>query len=153
MRIILKTIIKRILLALPMLIVMIIIFGFSGADGQQSGSLSLAIAKEISNVLNKIGLEVSPTTLHLPIRKLAHMSEYALLFITAMWAFTGIAKRYLWAFMLSVLFAISDEAHQLFVPERAGSIVDVLIDTVGIIIGMSVYWVILRIKVAKQPPI
>ena len=67
------------------------------------------------------------------------MSEYALLFITSMWALSGIKKRYLFAACISVLFAISDEIHQLFVPGRAGSAVDVLIDSVGVGIGVLVY--------------
>lgn len=135
----LKTIIKRILLAIPMLIVMFIIFGFSGADGLESGSLSYAIAIWVSDVFDAIGVELSAEELHLPIRKLAHMSEYALLFITSMWALLGIKKRYLFAACISVMFAISDEIHQLFVPGRAGSAVDVLIDSVGVGIGMLVY--------------
>ncbi len=146
----LKQITKRILLALPMLIVVSLIFSFSAADGQQSGSLSLAIAEWVSDVLDVIGINVSASVLHLPIRKFAHMSEYALLAITAMWAFYGMNKRYIIAFVVSVLFAVSDELHQLYVPDRAGTFVDVFIDAAGMCIGLIFYKVISRVRVIKS---
>ncbi|GAA4069041.1 hypothetical protein GCM10022410_13710 [Amphibacillus indicireducens] len=40
---------------------------------------------------------------------------------------------------ICVLFAISDEVHQLFVPGRAGQVMDVVIDTTGAIAGISGY--------------
>lgn len=141
-----KLVMKRILLAIPMLIVMYIIFGFSGADGAQSGSFSLMISEWVSDVLDAIDIDVSASELHLPIRKLAHMSEYACLAITAMWAFMGVKKRYIFVFVFCVVYAITDEIHQLYVPGRAGSPVDVMIDTVGVAIGLLVYWVAVRLR-------
>ena len=40
---------------------------------------------------------------------------------------------------LGVLYAVSDEAHQTFVPGRMGSPIDVAIDTLGIVAGV-VLW-------------
>lgn len=40
-------------------------------------------------------------------------------------------KPYLLAFLLTVLYAASDEFHQTFIPGRNGTLVDVLIDSLG----------------------
>lgn len=132
---------KRILACIPMFIMMIVIFGFSAGTGEESGSLSLEISRFASNALEKINIEISAEALQLPIRKLAHMSEYAVLAITVMWAFYGTAKRYGIAFILSVLYAVTDELHQLTVAGRCGSIIDVGIDTFGVILGLILYYI------------
>ncbi len=138
--------IKRILAVIPMLVVMIIIYRFSAGTGEESGSLSLSIAEWVSNTFSNIGISIEPETLHLPIRKLAHMTEYAILAITAMWAFYGIKKRYVIAFVVSVFYAMTDECHQFFVDGRAASVVDVMIDSVGAFLGLVVYKVIVMIR-------
>ena len=42
------------------------------------------------------------------------------------------------ALVVCILFAISDEFHQLFVPGRGAQVKDVLIDTAGAIVGMCI---------------
>ena len=75
------------------------------------------------------------------LRKAAHMGEYALL----MWLLAQALQlssvqrtTALWvAVLLSLLYAVTDEWHQTFVPEREGTLRDVLTDGVGII-GMYI---------------
>ena len=141
---------SRILRTIPMLAMMIIIYSFSAGTGEESGSLSLAIAQWVSKMLEKVNIDVSAQVLHLPIRKLAHMSEYAVLAITVMWAVYGVKRRYLVALVVSVLYAISDECHQLFVSGRAGTPVDVLIDSAGVIVGLVVYRIVSGIANYKR---
>ena len=138
--------IKRIMVSIPMLLVMIIIYIFSAGTGEESGSLSLSIAEWVSDTFLHIEISIEPEVLHLPIRKIAHMTEYAILAITAMWAFYDLKKRYVIAFLVSVLYAMTDEGHQLFVDGRAGSAVDVLIDSVGVFLGLVLYKVIVMIR-------
>ena len=38
-----------------------------------------------------------------------------------------------------VFYAAIDEIHQLFVPDRAGRVVDVFIDSIGILIGIAIF--------------
>jgi VanZ family protein len=59
------------------------------------------------------------------IHKIAHIIVYSLLFLFATRAF----KDRKIALIYTILFAISDEFHQSFIPTRNGSIADVLIDT------------------------
>lgn len=73
--------------------------------------------------------------------KSLHMIEYAILyflFFRAVYATGGNAitkkQKLIYPIILSVLFAISDEAHQLFTPTREGQIKDVIIDSVGILL-------------------
>jgi VanZ family protein len=68
------------------------------------------------------------------LRKCAHVTEYAILGFLLLRA-TG---RELPALVLGVLYAASDEFHQHFVHGRHGSPVDVLIDSVGLLIGIFV---------------
>lgn len=69
-------------------------------------------------------------------RKGAHVFEYAILvwlwfrlFACAGWS---LARGSWWAFWLTLVYAFSDEAHQLLVSGREGRLSDVLIDLVGI---------------------
>jgi VanZ family protein len=71
----------------------------------------------------------------LVLRKLAHTAEYAILGALLVRA-TG---RSWLALGLGVLYAASDELHQVFVRGRHGSPVDVAIDAVGLACGI-VLW-------------
>jgi VanZ family protein len=73
-------------------------------------------------------------TWDLVLRKLAHMSEYAVLALLLARA-TG---SYAWAFALAVAYAGTDELHQTFVAGRHGTPVDVGIDAVGALAGLAV---------------
>lgn len=64
-----------------------------------------------------------------PIRKAAHAMEYALLMVFFVGALT--IKRKYFAFFCTVVYAASDEIHQLFVPGRSGRAFDVFVDAMG----------------------
>jgi VanZ family protein len=69
----------------------------------------------------------------LVLRKLAHSAEFAILGILLLRALERPAT----AFLLGTAYAVSDELHQAFVPGRLGSPLDVLIDTVGVALGIT----------------
>ena len=73
--------------------------------------------------------------------KAGHVIGYAglgLLWWRALAAHRSISERRVLAlaFLLPVLYAVSDEYHQTFVPGRSGSLMDVLIDAAGAGIGL-----------------
>jgi len=74
-------------------------------------------------------------TWDLVLRKLAHAAEFAVLgalllrALAAEWA----------ALALGIAYAASDELHQVFVPGRRGSLLDVLIDAVGVALGVALW--------------
>jgi len=65
----------------------------------------------------------------IPLRKLAHIMIYAVLWLTLVRATDW--RRPLAATLVALLYAISDEIHQSFVGGRHGAPVDVAIDAVG----------------------
>ena len=70
------------------------------------------------------------------IRKLAHFTEYAILTTLGYWGWAkGVGKAPQVALRItlaaSILFAISDEFHQRFVPGRTSMLTDVFIDCFG----------------------
>ena len=68
------------------------------------------------------------------LRKCAHVTEYAILGFLLLRAI----GREFPALLIGIAYAASDELHQLFVRGRHGSPMDVLIDTVGLLIGIFV---------------
>ena len=77
------------------------------------------------------------------LRKGAHMFEYAVLFLLirrALAATTTLSRRActITALACAVAYAMSDEFHQSFVPNRGASPIDVLIDAVGALAGTLV---------------
>jgi VanZ family protein len=74
-------------------------------------------------------------TWDLVLRKLAHAAEFAVLGALLLRAL----GQELPALVLGISYAVTDEIHQLFVPGRVGSPLDVLIDAVGVTAGI-VLW-------------
>jgi len=74
---------------------------------------------------------------HSVIRKTAHFVEFFVLGLLAYWAARRDRAprwRAAWAaqaMIVAITYALLDEAHQMFVPNRTGSIVDSLIDSSG----------------------
>ncbi|MBN1824586.1 MAG: VanZ family protein [Endomicrobiales bacterium] len=79
------------------------------------------------------------------LRKTAHVTEYFVLFLLFRRALAGsfeemIPKRVIFfSFVFSFLYACSDEYHQSFIFGRGPSVVDVGIDTAGVMLGIWVY--------------
>ena len=82
---------------------------------------------------------------HYITRKIAHFIEYAILAWLAARAFVTSSRQALrqwWFFaalLLIVLYSLSDEYHQSFVPTRTGSIYDSLIDMSGGLAALLLY--------------
>jgi VanZ family protein len=72
-------------------------------------------------------------------RVIAHFTEYALLATLWAWAlWPAMGRRALYvAATISLLYAITDEIHQSFVPGRDADPLDVLVDAVGIATALS----------------
>jgi hypothetical protein len=68
----------------------------------------------------------------LALRKVAHAAEFAVLGFLLFRA--GGRERL--ALGLGIAYAVSDELHQHFVPGRVGSPLDVVVDTVGVLVGV-----------------
>ena len=74
-----------------------------------------------------------PTTWDLILRKIAHMVEFGVLFLLFARAFGLEQKKDLiCAGIISVIYAFSDEYHQIFVFGREGCLRDVVFDALGV---------------------
>ena len=80
---------------------------------------------------------VNESVLDLIIRKTLHITEYFILFNFAYFTF---GKNNLKATIFAITYAASDEFHQKFVPGRGPTFHDVLVDTVGVILGNVFIW-------------
>lgn len=142
---------------------MAVIFCASAQTGSDSGGMSRGVADGLLSLWSALtgasfegGVrDAAIEALQLPIRKGAHMAEYALL---AVLAFAHLLTYERWtsgrgqgppvaaggsllqpaflAWTFAALYAATDEFHQLFVPARAGLITDVLVDSAGALLGV-----------------
>ncbi len=144
-----KLSILKILSFIPALLIMSMIFSFSAQDSGESTSLSEQICSYAIELLDRL-LTLDLTELqsaqaveriHTFIRKVGHFSEYMLLGISlvlplyTLYHIRG-KKLFLTTLCFCIIFASTDEIHQLFVDGRSGSPKDVLIDTLGSFTGI-----------------
>lgn len=124
--------------------IMIMIFCFSNQESYTTSLTSSSITGKIFDFLNLDGILVFDS-FHGLIRKFAHFIIYFILgFYLSNALFVSTKKDYIIVLVLAVLIAMiyagSDEVHQLFVAGRNGSIMDVLLDTIGASIGALIYY-------------
>ena len=70
-----------------------------------------------------------------------HICEYGLLAILVAFGFIDKTKINYLA-IATIIFAFSDEVHQYFVPNRYFDVLDVLADTIGVILGFLAYLIL-----------
>jgi VanZ family protein len=74
---------------------------------------------------------------------IGHFTEYAILAALWFWALApsiGLRAAALAAWVICVVYAISDEWHQSFVPDRDSDPVDVLVDACGTAVAVAFSW-------------
>lgn len=129
---------------------MIFIFYMSNQPSTVSSSQSGGFINMLCNIpiigivvetLMKIGLA------EFLIRKSAHIFLYFVLAILLYMAVKGRSniKDYSLAFILTTLYACTDEFHQLFIPGRSGEFRDILVDSTGALIGLVLVFLISKI--------
>ena len=139
----------RLLLAVLIVLNMAMIFLFSAESGQQSSQTSGRVTHTVAEVtvpnFNKKPESEQKTIekkMELPIRKLAHMTEFAALgALTFLFLLTWRGKvllRYGGAVAFAAVYAVTDELHQNFSQNRGPQATDVLIDAAGAFIACSI---------------
>lgn len=139
----------RILLLILAAVWILIIFMFSAKSAPESMKQSDGIVDYLIRIFvpeydslsvqDQIDISDTMTTI---VRKGAHMAEYAILsaILYALISKWNLPERRILravcAWGGAVLFAVSDELHQLFVPGRSGEFTDILIDGSGALIGV-----------------
>ena len=126
------------------------IFLLSAQEAEVSSRNSLgvltAVTEIISDVFHISVDEDQISNVHNFFRKMAHFSIYAVLSVFAYNMFRQLIEKkkliFIVTFIFCVTVAISDEIHQIFIPGRSAEIRDVLIDTLGVCVGLVVVWVV-----------
>lgn len=161
---------KNFIMYLPAVCLMIAIFWFSSQPGEESSAESSRIVHSLLHVLEIVrGKAFSAEEaafwaekIHTPVRKLAHMTEYAVLSWSLVfpavlqkgealyeqpadmrqkrvWRKTVWAQLVFHSMAVVLGYAATDEFHQLFVEGRSGKVTDVLIDGCGALCGILVF--------------
>lgn len=127
--------------------IMILIFYFSSQNAADSSEISRGVTKKVVDIvvsvshLSEEAKQPMAETIHGFIRKTAHFTLYAALGISSfISAKLLIRKKKAMIFAIAVgfcmLYAVSDEIHQLSSLGRSGEMRDVLIDTAGAVTGI-----------------
>ena len=153
---------RRHLLTVLTLLWMLLIFHMSSAVKDDSNAQSGVICGFLCEIFVE-GYEEMPPAQQLqmqerfsfPVRKGAHLTEYTILGVLltltaasyrAFETLPGmISCKGLIPLLIGFLYAVSDEIHQYFVPGRAMQARDVLIDTVGVLLGICICRRIIRL--------
>lgn len=140
---------------LPVLVWMLVIFLASTSLGSGANT-----SRILGPMLNFLFPDITPETIagiRMTVRKLGHFVEYAVLAGLLWRAFFRpcIDRPWHWpaagcSVVTSIVYAVSDEFHQTFVPGRVGSPVDVIIDSIGATCGLAFLWLWWNWKRAKR---
>ncbi|MGD9677477.1 MAG: VanZ family protein [Vulcanibacillus sp.] len=124
---------------------MILIFILSHQPAMQSNQLSAGLTEVIINTIEKAipTVEFDIRSFNYIVRKNAHFYAYLIMGILMMNAIKkcGVCgiRSIVITLLICVLYAVSDEFHQLFVIGRDGRLKDVLIDSAGSVVGITMF--------------
>ena len=122
------------------LLMTVLIWFNSSLNAELSGAQSGWVTSLVDHFLRMLTIEIPSDTLSFYVRKGAHFGQFFVL--GALWfkTFDEIKKDFLkpWisALVLGVITAIIDESIQIFSPGRAFMVFDIIIDTLGVIMGI-----------------
>ena len=131
------------------------VFLFSNQQGNASSVTSNKVTKEIIEIMpstknleenkkNEIVKKVNPI-----MRKIAHYTIYLVGGILIIFFISTIVQSegrgVLYSTLIGLIYAITDEIHQMFMDGRTAKVTDVYIDTLGVITGIVIYITIKKI--------
>lgn len=146
---------------LPVLLWMGVIFFNSTGHGSAENT-NPVINNLIRRFLPALAARLNENELYqldFALRKLAHLIEYAvlgfLLYRALLAGRRGFSRRAaVHTLIIGPLYAVSDEIHQIFVPGRWASPLDVLIDSVGVLVGLALAaWIFRAARKSRNTPL
>ena len=131
---------------------MITVFMFSNQQGDKSSNTSRKVTTAVVQAISDKSVEENENIieqLDKVVRKLAHYSIYTLGGILIInYAYTtdkNIKQKIVYSIAFGAFYAITDELHQFFVSNRSARILDVGIDTLGVMTGILIYILIRKL--------
>ena len=146
-----------------------VIFAFSAENGEESGNRSAGITDVVVHILHPDFDDLPDaeadrilTSTHHFVRKAAHFCEFTLLGLLATGLLLWLSRHFVritpwktWLFpaAFTLLYAISDEVHQIFT-SRGARVTDVLLDFSGALFGIllmqGLAWLLRRLRAGKD---
>lgn len=137
----------KVISCLTTLGIMALIFFFSSQNSTESSAVSGTVTKKVVDfvaAVTRVPEENKPQmimNMHNFMRKLAHFTIYMTLGASSYVSIKLISNKRcalccIGAAVFSMLYAVTDEVHQLFVAGRGGRVSDVFIDTSGAVTGI-----------------
>lgn len=149
---------RKIVASLLVLLWMMLIFTFSSATGEESSGLSDKVIETIA--LNLTDVEKNSKEMDsikekysFLIRKSAHFFVYfilGVLVINALYTFRVNRYMIIYASLICIIYAITDEFHQTFVNKRSGQISDVLLDSSASLIANYLFMRLVVLRNEKK---
>lgn len=147
--------ILRIILLILLIGTFSTIFGFSSQNSGESKGISRKVTEFLTDRISLIQekpeqekQEIISRTEKI-IRKVAHFSIYTLVGILLMALFSTYKleekNRFSYSLIIGVIYAISDEIHQCFVPGRGPQVTDVILDSMGVLLGILLVMLVIKI--------
>ncbi len=144
----------RAILIILLILTFFQIFRFSNQNGEKSSGISRKITTAVTKNVKKIQeldenkQEEVLGKIEKVIRKLAHFSIYMVVGMLMMLLMSTYKikqfDRIAISLITGIVYASSDEIHQLFIPGRSAMITDVMIDTLGISVGIILVIIALK---------
>jgi VanZ family protein len=131
---------------------MLFIFSLSSDNGEVSEKKSDSLIVKVTETILHRKLTVEEKEKYIEktvvfVRKSAHFTLYfilGLLVISFLKEFGLSRKSIIISIIVVLLYAVSDEIHQTFIPGRSGEVLDVLIDAIGGSLSTVLYYLIYR---------
>ncbi|MCD4844645.1 MAG: VanZ family protein [Methanosarcinales archaeon] len=146
----------KIFLLLTIVYALFIFFLSSIGDiGSQAGFLKKQYIRDFLAIFEVFGsdtIDELSSIAYSNYDKILHFIEYivlgVLLYLTMYYSPGSFTRKYaaVFAFIIGVLFAISDEIHQFFVSGRSSSVLDLIADSIGVAFAVVTMYVIFMIR-------
>ncbi len=144
--------IRKIVKLILIILCMLFIFSLSSDNGEVSEAKSDSLIVKVTETILHRKLTVEEKEKYIEktvvfVRKSAHFTMYfilGLLVISFLKEFGLSRKSIIISIIVVLLYAVSDEIHQTFIPGRSGEVLDVLIDTIGGSLSTLLYYLIYR---------
>ena len=143
---------KRWILYIVLGLIVFFIWDNSLQNGGSSDGFSFILAEKLAPIAHNLGFHGNIWALNRIVRKLAHLTEFTILG----GVLYAILRRYIECgtvfktIGLGMAIAIFDEFIQRFSPGRSSQFSDILIDTVGVVIGILVVKLVYNIRYKRS---
>lgn len=140
---------RRKYLALFLLIVIsMAVFILSSQDGETSSKLSASANTFFSEnpKIKYFRWNYARWSYSIPIRKVAHIFLFSIIGVILMSLLDKVKYQLRIVIATGCLMGALDELHQFFVSGRTATASDVFIDVLGVLIGISLYYVVVKLK-------